>query len=113
MRSLKIIGKILAGILVLAVVAIGGLYAQTQWKISQKAIPPTRPKLVVTHDSATIARGARLIIADGCTDCHTQDLGGKVMADDPAFGRLVAANLTSGEGVIVARTNAEIGRAHV
>ncbi len=103
MRALKIIGKVLAGVLALALVAIGGLYAQTQWKIAQKAVPPTRPKLVVTHDSATIARGARLIIADGCQECHTQDLGGRVMADDPAFGRLVAANLTSGAGGVGAR----------
>jgi cytochrome c2 len=103
MRALKIIGKILAGILALAVVAIGGLYAQTQWVITQKAVPPTRPKLVVTHDSATIARGARLIVADGCKDCHSQDLGGQVMVDDPALGRLVSANLTSGPGGVAAR----------
>ena len=103
MRAVKFLGRILAGVLALAVVAIGGVYAQTQFRIAQKAVPPTRPTLVVAHDSATIARGARLIRADGCEDCHTQDLGGQVMADDPAFGRLVAANLTSGDGGVGAR----------
>lgn len=103
MRALQLIGKGLAGLLALCVVAIGLLYAQTEWKISRKAIPPTRAKLVVAHDSATLARGARLIVADGCTDCHTQDLGGQVLADDPAFGRLAPSNLTSGAGGIAAR----------
>jgi cytochrome c553 len=103
MRAVKIVGKVLAGLLALCVVAIGGLYAQTQWKITQKAVTPTRAKLVVVHDSATRARGARLTVADGCTDCHTKDLGGQVMADAPAFGRLAPSNLTSGEGGIAAR----------
>ena len=103
MRAVRLIGKALAGLLALCVVAIGGLYAQTQWKITQKAVAPTRARLVVAHDSATLVRGARLIVADGCTDCHTQDLGGQVMADDPAFGRLAPSNLTSGAGGIGAR----------
>ena len=103
MRAVRLIGKALAGLLAICVVAIGGLYAQTQWKITQKAVAPTRARLVVAHDSATLVRGARLIVADGCTDCHTQDLGGQVMADDPAFGRLAPSNLTSGAGGIGAR----------
>ena len=103
MRAVQLTGKGLAGLLALCVVAIGGLYAQTQWKITEKAVAPTRAGLVVAHDSATLARGARLIVADGCTDCHTQDLGGRVMADGPVFGRLAPSNLTSGAGGSAAR----------
>lgn len=33
-----------------------------------------------------------------CTECHGSDFGGKVMVDDPVFGRVVAPNLTRGRG---------------
>ena len=103
MRVLKRIGKELAGIVAFLVVAIGALYAQTQWKLSQKGVPPTRAKLVVPSDTALLSRGARLIVANGCADCHKSDLGGGVMVDDPAVGRLVASNLTTGYGGVGAR----------
>lgn len=103
MRALRAVGKTVAVLVGLAVVAIGALYAQTQWTMTRKAVAPTRPKLVVAPDSALLARGERLMEADGCTDCHTSDLGGKVMVDEPVFGRLVPTNLTAGEGGVLAR----------
>jgi mono/diheme cytochrome c family protein len=103
MRALKVIGKGLAGLVAFLVVAIGALYAQTQWKMSQKGVPPSRARLVVPADTALVSRGARLIVADGCTDCHKADLGGGVMVDDALVGRLVASNLTTGGGGVAAR----------
>ena len=47
-------------------------------------------------DSASLALGARLVKVRGCVDCHGANLGGNVMFDDPAIGRLAAPNLTSG-----------------
>ena len=47
-------------------------------------------------DSASLALGARLAKVRGCADCHGANLGGSVMAEDPALGRLVAPNLTMG-----------------
>ena len=55
------------------------------------------------HDSATLALGNKLTIANGCQDCHTATLGGKVMIDDPAFVRVIASNLTAGEGGVLPR----------
>src|SRR5690606_30225998 len=53
--------------------------------------------------SATIARGAHLASALGkCADCHGDGLGGNVMVDDPALGRLSAPNLTRGRGGVTA-----------
>lgn len=39
-----------------------------------------------------------------CTECHGADFGGKVMVDDPVFGRVVAPNLTRGTGGLGARS---------
>lgn len=56
---------------------------------------------------ADVEHGRHLVTAVlACTSCHGEDLGGSVMSDDPAFGRIVAPNLTRGEGG-VARTAAD------
>jgi cytochrome c553 len=102
MRIVRWIGKGVAGVMALAVVAIGGLYAQTQWTLSKSAPAPTRAALVVAHDSATLARGRTLAAAYGCEDCHAANLAGKVMVDDPAFGRIASSNLTAGAGGVLA-----------
>jgi cytochrome c553 len=44
----------------------------------------------------TLARGKRLVTIRGCTDCHGEDLGGGVFADDLPVFRLSATNLTPG-----------------
>ncbi len=98
MRFMRLIGRTGAVVVGLLVVAIGGVYAQTQWTLTRKGTPPERPAPQVTRDSAQLALGAKLTVTSGCQDCHTDDLAGKVMVDDPAFGRLVASNLTSGTG---------------
>jgi len=46
-----------------------------------------------------------------CQECHDGDLGGKVMVDQPAFGRLAAPNLTRGHGGIGDYTDADFERA--
>lgn len=46
-----------------------------------------------------IARGRHLVTARyACAECHGNDLSGGVMVDDPAMGRLLGPNLTSGVG---------------
>ncbi|MFD1142057.1 c-type cytochrome [Larkinella insperata] len=54
--------------------------------------------LAIPTDTATIQRGKHLAVIKGCTDCHGDNLGGKIMIDDPALGRLVSTNLTDGQG---------------
>ncbi|MCU0636962.1 MAG: cytochrome c [Gemmatimonadaceae bacterium] len=57
----------------------------------------------VARDSATIARGAHLTSTyAGCVDCHGANYGGRVVIDDPAIGRLVGSNLTTGRGGVLA-----------
>ncbi|MHB1224709.1 MAG: c-type cytochrome [Gemmatimonadaceae bacterium] len=50
-------------------------------------------------DSALLARGAHLAGALGkCAECHGDDMGGKILVDDPAIGLLSVPNVTSGRG---------------
>lgn len=46
-----------------------------------------------------VARGRHLTNATyGCLECHGADFSGGVMVDDPAIGRLLGPNLTTGNG---------------
>lgn len=73
---------------------------------------PDSPIDVVADDSA-LARGRHIATAiSGCAECHSPDLSGSVMIDDPAMGRIVASNLTTGRGGVLARyTDAQLERA--
>src|SRR6185436_3298983 len=57
------------------------------------------PRVAIPADPVAIARGKYLAEKVAvCTECHGADLGGKVVEDDAAMGRLVASNLTRGRG---------------
>ena len=49
-------------------------------------------------DSTMIERGRHVSEIRGCTGCHGENLAGEVMIDDGGFGRISAANITSGTG---------------
>ena len=52
----------------------------------------------VAHERA-LARGKHLVEARYvCTACHGANFGGGVMLDDPAIGRFLAPNITTGKG---------------
>ena len=88
----------LAVIVGLAVVAAGTLYAVSGRKLSAKRDVPAEAELVIPTDSASIARGARLVGGLPCGQCHGQDLGGAVFADAGPFALLAGPNLTRGRG---------------
>jgi len=55
--------------------------------------------MAVTGDPEQVARGEHLVtVLMGCTDCHADDLGGKLLYDDLLFGRIAGSNLTDGAG---------------
>jgi mono/diheme cytochrome c family protein len=88
----------LGGLIALALVAGGVLYVVSGQKLSAKHDGPAETALVIPSDSATLARGARLMAARPCGGCHGQDLGGNVFADAGPFALLAAPNLTRGRG---------------
>lgn len=88
-------GRILGGVLVLVLLGAASAYGVSERRGHAKFDVPEHP-LIVVSDSATIARGEHLATIRGCNECHAPDMGGKVMVEDPAIGRLVSTNLTNG-----------------
>jgi len=101
-RWLKRIGIGLLAIVLLVVVAVGSAYSVVGRRLAKKY--PTKVEVVaVLTDSVAVERGRHLVIAiNKCVVCHGDNLGGRKVADDPAFGRLYSANLTSGNGGVAA-----------
>jgi len=88
----------LGGLVAVALLAVGVLYALGTRKLAATHELARETELVVPADSTSIARGARLVGARPCGLCHGADLGGNVFADSRLFGRLVGVNLTKGRG---------------
>lgn len=93
-RWTRRIGWGLAGLAGLAAVAVGVLYAMSTLRLRKQYEVPV-VALPIPTDAAAIARGEHLArTVSLCVDCHGGDLGGKVLIDDPAVGRMSAPNLT-------------------
>jgi mono/diheme cytochrome c family protein len=100
MRVLKWIGYILGGLVAIIVIALGVFYFMSEQKLSNN-FTVTPDAITVPADEASIARGEHLVHAVAeCVGCHTENLGGQMLVDDPSFAQLPAPNLTSGAGGI-------------
>jgi cytochrome c553 len=110
-RWLRWTGRLLAGLLLLIVVAVAAVYVVSSLAIRKTYRFPDSAVRAAT-DSASLAWGRHLMEAvTKCQECHDGDLGGKMMIDDPAFARLATANLTGGRGGIAEYTDADLERA--
>src|SRR5437868_3384378 len=82
----------------LIALAVGCIYALSEYRFSRTHVV-AEELIASTNDSAAIARGEHIANAvAGCADCHGPGLGGNVMFDASPMGRLVALNLTKGDG---------------
>jgi mono/diheme cytochrome c family protein len=74
--------------------------------------PITSEELARIAQQRALARGKHLVEARyACGACHGASFGGGVMLDDPAIGRILGPNITSGKGGRVASyTNADWDR---
>lgn len=89
--------------------AAGYVYAASNSKADREYDVPLQ-HMAISSDSAILARGKHLATAiTKCVECHSDDLGGKIMIDDPALGVAVAPNITTG-GVIANYTDDELVR---
>lgn len=97
---LKFIGAfILAFIAALAIAVLVG-YAESERVINQTYdISPAG--LTVPTDAASIAEGERLVAIRGCSDCHGENMAGKLFIDGGPLGVFYTANLTTGQGSAV------------
>ncbi|MBA2355092.1 MAG: c-type cytochrome, partial [Acidobacteria bacterium] len=104
---------VLAVVLLVAAAAVGYVYVASARLLARTYAITSLPDVPVRSDPASLARGKYL--ADHvamCADCHDRDLGGKVVSDSAAMGRLASANLTRGQGGIgAAYSNQDFARA--
>ena len=107
MRWLKRIGYTLAGLAGLVVVAIAAAYGLSEMRFRRAYTVPAE-QVTVSDDSATLARGAHLVASVGCADCHGEGLRGNAIIDAAPMGRLVALNLTKGEGGVGSQLTPEL-----
>ena len=97
-RFLKWVGYTIGGLVTLIVLLVGSVYFLTSRHMSKDYPTAVRP-VPVPSDSASVERGRHIAVAvSSCMNCHGDNLAGKVIEDNPAFGRLVSANLTRGRG---------------
>jgi len=96
-RLLQIVGLIIVGLIILLIVVIGFVFAQSNAKFN-KIWEVDVASLDIVIDDDTLAEGERLFVTRGCGDCHSENGAGTLFIDDPALGQIPAPNLTSGEG---------------
>jgi mono/diheme cytochrome c family protein len=109
-KVLKWVGIVLGALIALAVIAIVAVYliSGSQLNKTYDIQPET---VAIPTAEETLERGRHLAVTRGCTDCHGDNLAGKLMVEDPAFGTLYGPNLTSGQGGIGHYTDVDFVRA--
>ncbi|MFN8456053.1 MAG: c-type cytochrome [Anaerolineae bacterium] len=110
-KFLKRIGILLGLLIVLIVSGVVIIYIRSE-AVMNKTYSVAAPELEIPTDGVTLERGKHLVTAASvCIECHGENLAGTVFVDDPAMGRIVAPNLTTGKnGVGGQLSNADFAR---
>ena len=78
--------------------------AEAAAKGGSEADPLAGVDLQALAQQRAVERGKHLVDARyGCNICHGENLGGGVMLEDPAIGKLIGPNITTGRGSAVAK----------
>ena len=110
-RWLRWIGIGLGAVFALVLLCLTTVFVVSQSHLRRRYAIPASP-VVAMSDSASVQWGQHLATAIGkCQMCHGPDLGGQLFPSSLLFGRLAAANLTSGRGGIGTRSDADLERA--
>jgi mono/diheme cytochrome c family protein len=94
-KLLRRLGIILLGLIVLIVVVGAVAYIIGDGKLNKVYTIPAQ-SISIPTDQVSILEGKRLATVWGCTDCHTENLSGRLLADNPMIGTIYTANLTPG-----------------
>jgi mono/diheme cytochrome c family protein len=102
-RLLRILGLVLGGLVVLVLLAVGGVWLNAQRLVSQRHTNPVQ-NVTVDRTPEVVARGAYLVTAfPGCAGCHSSNsaadppvLDGQPFTEIAALATLHAPNLTPG-----------------
>lgn len=104
-KVLKWFGISAGGLAIALVIAYGIIYYRSEKIVHRDFSEIPKPRAVyVKTDSLTIAQGRHMARAlTMCTECHGENLGGKLIADMGPVGKLAGPNLTSGSGGILTK----------
>ena len=84
MKILRLLAKVVAGVLVLFALTLGAVYFLSSQRMSVRCdVDPA--SIVTSDDSTTLALGAHITDIRGCTDCHGPDLRGRTSAAGPSW----------------------------
>lgn len=98
-KIFKWVGIALGAIIILLVVAAGGIYFSGQSKFNKKYNVQVE-NVAIPNDAASVERGKHLVTVM-CTGCHGPNLAGTEFFNDPnGLGVIHAKNLTAGKGGI-------------
>lgn len=103
-KLLKILAYALGSLVLLVGVFMAIIYGVSSSRM-KKTYTVKDTVVPVYTSAADIAEGKRLFLSRGCSDCHGENLAGKVFIEDGAMGRYAGSNLTQGKGGILASRN--------
>ena len=90
------VGSILGGLVALLVLIVVVLYMIGTSRIN-KVYDVEVAAVTIPSGPAALEKGRRLVESIGlCVECHGENLGGDILAEDMLFGTLAPTNLTSG-----------------
>ena len=99
-RPLCRLARTLAVLAVLLALAAAIVYVASERRLQRDyAVAPR----VSAPDPSLAGEGARLARSRGCADCHGDDFGGRVIADEMPFARLVGPGLVRADAGTSAR----------
>lgn len=87
--------RFMFGLFALFGLAFGLVYFLSEQRI-QHVYEVASPNIVIPSDQAVLQEGKRLFISRGCSDCHADNLAGRLIIDDTwlGLGQLAGSNLT-------------------
>ena len=98
-KILKLLGGIVAGLIVLVIIALGVVYVLSSGMFAQHVAVSAATEADLRHGD--LRRGEHLVrVISACTSCHGANLGGQVFISSPALGTVYGPNLTAGAGGI-------------
>jgi cytochrome c553 len=92
-RVLRWVAYVLAGLVLLLVLAYATIYVLSARALARTYQTPDTSVTVLAGPSA-IAEGKRLATIRGCNGCHRMNLEGEVFFDQPSIARIIAPNLS-------------------
>lgn len=98
-KVLKWLGIGLAGLVGLIIIAAVVVVVITNQRVNA-TYDIAVESVEIPSDEEALARGEHVATVRGCTDCHTKNLAGGTLIDEPAIGQINPANLTAGAGGI-------------